>query len=862
MLSILAFELVPEELDVRTDIVGYPTYANFNINRYFWAYGLTVVLFPLLVFGIYVALTRIFARSNGPRGPVLPPLEQVEEVPPVRAMAGAPRRRLGAPFLSVAFSVSRRRSSSGALEPPALIAASMLGYGARGTRWCLGRLAGRRAASCSDVVAPREHGRGRASHGGACCTACRSRRRSRSRRPVRCINYPWLPLWLARSVDRRRPGAWLVRGLLGAATLDRASSAHRAPGRGPGGRDPSALFLLVALPTGRARNHQPVRGGPDPRGERSSRVTAAFPWRRCPGGARACSHDVGTGLVRLGGDRGQPLGCCGRGAAAHRAALVGRAVLPVRLPLRGRTGCSSSGHSCSSSRARSSRIHYRPRAHPARPPAAGGAPPPSDRRASVSPSRRSSSCRRSSRPKRCGRCRRTCSSSCSSSSTTATDGRAARRRAFRRTWLVARERRRCSRPAGPTFPAGRTARWTTSFSATRAFVPGHQLTGGAAAREPTAPLLQPGNVGERYEEIANSRAGPPRSCVAMFFFVARTRARAGRSSIQDWVMLAAIAFVASVLRRSSSAGPITCYHSFAMAVPGASLRGLPRRDVRGGDGSRSSAQERGARRGSRCATRSRLPLLLVLLASAPVALADVFRDVPRHFAAEVTREPDLDRLGYARKGENIQMFRDVDRALDSLLEPGEAVFDSRTRPGTLPLPGRSAGEQPLLPHQHRDSAAESDRSHSAAREGSAQGHRVLGRGPRRVAVDLGQGGEPGASLRRERVPAGSLRARARITHLRVDAPSRRCRSYEAGAVLPRSCMRLGNIRRTSSNRRLRRCRSAGGCRSAPSIACCGSAGGQPTRPRSAARRRFWSAVTGRSLPEYDPTSVAQTWRMS
>ena len=41
------------------------------------------MLFPLLTFGIYVALSRIFARSQGPPGPLPPLLKRVEAVPPV-----------------------------------------------------------------------------------------------------------------------------------------------------------------------------------------------------------------------------------------------------------------------------------------------------------------------------------------------------------------------------------------------------------------------------------------------------------------------------------------------------------------------------------------------------------------------------------------------------------------------------------------------------------------------------------------------------------------------------------------------------------------------------------------------------------
>jgi hypothetical protein len=46
-------------LDVRTDIVGYPIHSNFNINRYFLAYAIWAVVFPLLAVGIDLALARL-----------------------------------------------------------------------------------------------------------------------------------------------------------------------------------------------------------------------------------------------------------------------------------------------------------------------------------------------------------------------------------------------------------------------------------------------------------------------------------------------------------------------------------------------------------------------------------------------------------------------------------------------------------------------------------------------------------------------------------------------------------------------------------------------------------------------------------
>ena len=60
-------------LDVRTDVVGYPTYANFDIDRYFWVYGLWAVFFPLLAVAIDLLLGRL-ARDRLPRAtwPSLP----------------------------------------------------------------------------------------------------------------------------------------------------------------------------------------------------------------------------------------------------------------------------------------------------------------------------------------------------------------------------------------------------------------------------------------------------------------------------------------------------------------------------------------------------------------------------------------------------------------------------------------------------------------------------------------------------------------------------------------------------------------------------------------------------------------------
>lgn len=52
----------------RTDIVGYPTFANYNFERSFWAYRLTVYAFPIFAIAGYILLARIGPlKSRTPR---------------------------------------------------------------------------------------------------------------------------------------------------------------------------------------------------------------------------------------------------------------------------------------------------------------------------------------------------------------------------------------------------------------------------------------------------------------------------------------------------------------------------------------------------------------------------------------------------------------------------------------------------------------------------------------------------------------------------------------------------------------------------------------------------------------------------
>lgn len=84
-------KLLPDELHVTTDIVGFPTHSGFNINRYFYNYYLVGLYLPIATVVAYVGLGSVFrwfvphlARENGrPAG---------REDEPVRPESRAPLR--------------------------------------------------------------------------------------------------------------------------------------------------------------------------------------------------------------------------------------------------------------------------------------------------------------------------------------------------------------------------------------------------------------------------------------------------------------------------------------------------------------------------------------------------------------------------------------------------------------------------------------------------------------------------------------------------------------------------------------------------------------------------------------------------
>jgi hypothetical protein len=67
----------------RTDIVGNPTFWNFNPYDYLWKYVVVVVLLPLLTLAAYVGLTRLVGRRASQGGRLPPPVREIEGIPDV-----------------------------------------------------------------------------------------------------------------------------------------------------------------------------------------------------------------------------------------------------------------------------------------------------------------------------------------------------------------------------------------------------------------------------------------------------------------------------------------------------------------------------------------------------------------------------------------------------------------------------------------------------------------------------------------------------------------------------------------------------------------------------------------------------------
>jgi hypothetical protein len=62
--ALLLFRATPRDYRAHSDIVGYPAWADFNMDRYFAAYEIGVVVFPILALLLFVVLTWVSGRAG------------------------------------------------------------------------------------------------------------------------------------------------------------------------------------------------------------------------------------------------------------------------------------------------------------------------------------------------------------------------------------------------------------------------------------------------------------------------------------------------------------------------------------------------------------------------------------------------------------------------------------------------------------------------------------------------------------------------------------------------------------------------------------------------------------------------------
>ena len=65
LLAFAIWKQFPDHLDIRTDIVGYPTFSGFDPRRNVWGYYLVVIVFPLAALAFYALVQRLWARFSG-----------------------------------------------------------------------------------------------------------------------------------------------------------------------------------------------------------------------------------------------------------------------------------------------------------------------------------------------------------------------------------------------------------------------------------------------------------------------------------------------------------------------------------------------------------------------------------------------------------------------------------------------------------------------------------------------------------------------------------------------------------------------------------------------------------------------------
>lgn len=655
----VALALVPHRLDVHTDIVGYPTFANFDITWYLRAYGIAVVLIPLITAGTYLLWTRL---SEGPRatnGLIPRPRARVEEAP-----AAVSWRRLGtaagrALLVGVVLAFEVRVTfgdGRSAFVMTVLVYGLLLG----GSALVVARRSGAAfhdavgalnlVAACAVVFAL--YGVSEATRVEVSSTGARH-------------DYPWFPLWLAVTATTallfvvgrawRRYGGHEARSALERRVLVLVVA-------------PVGLFLLLASLPGSLGTLDAFEEGQILAG--SSLVDAgAFPWRDLLV-AHGVLHDVFGGLVGTWVFEDSAWGViAGQTVLLQPAAWIGVYYLCVALfgsnwlYLLGSQVLVVGGWMTVPG------VWYLSSAHV---------------RFLLLPFVLLLLLALLKRPTRV---RAAAFTALLALQVVVTPEALAAAAAYlgtivvfeltyyeRGTGLAAGFRRiRYCLVAGLVIALG----WAVFLAANHALddwfgswttlISGHELTGGIPRLVPdsdwfwlAAPVLA--------------------ALAALGFVVARIRLRRPLA-YQDWAMVAmagfALVYYTKFLARSDV---YHLDHAFYVAVP--LILYVAYRAITFGEAALSAAaRSRGLTWFPHRHTLT-APLLVVLLVTVPVAPLGQARGIPTHFSAAAVREPVIPRIGFDVPGENdYTTIRNVSRAVGQLLGSGGTVFDFTNAPG-------------------------------------------------------------------------------------------------------------------------------------------------------------------------------------
>ena len=218
VVCVALWQFVPSSLSVTTQIVGTPTFENFDYHRYFDAFDLVAVVFPVITFVLYQLQARFGPLAEArPRAALLPLRAAQDEgasAEPGHVFSRA--ARIGTPALVVWIEVSAGSIATRALSGVGLLAAALYVFGVLAIaalplpgplrRVVAGgygeRLALVNAISAVAVV--------------PLLFFVSSATSVSVASPAHVVAYPWLPLWLA-ALCTMAIFCWLILRLRGGA---------------------------------------------------------------------------------------------------------------------------------------------------------------------------------------------------------------------------------------------------------------------------------------------------------------------------------------------------------------------------------------------------------------------------------------------------------------------------------------------------------------------------------------------------------------------------------------------------------------------------------------------------------------------